>query len=103
MSDAMEVVVGGSMLIKNALGVFGLVTLLVLIAFPLVKILALVIIYRVATAVVQPISDARLVEALGTMANTLTVLVAAVATAAVMFFVVITIVIGIGNLAAVVR
>lgn len=103
MADAMEVVVGGSMLIKNALGVFGLGTLLVLIAFPLLKILALVIIYRIATALVQPISDVRLVEALGTMANTLTVLMAAVATAAVMFFVVITIVIGIGNLAAVVR
>lgn len=103
MADAMEVVVGGSMLIKNALGVFGLATLLVLIAFPLVKILAIVIIYRVATAIVQPISDARLVDALSAMANTLTVLMAAVATAAVMFFVVITIVIGVGNLAAVVR
>lgn len=103
MADAMEVVVGGSLLIKNAVGVFGMATLLVMLAFPLLKIFALVIIYRVATALIQPISDARLVDALGTMAQTLTLLMATVATAALMFFVVITIVVGVGNLAAVVR
>lgn len=103
MADAMEVVVGGSLLIKNAIGVFGMATLLVMLAFPLLKILALVIIYKVATALVEPISDPRLVDALGTMAQTLTMLMATVATAALMFFVVITIVVGVGNLAAVMR
>lgn len=78
-------------------------TLLVMLAFPLLKILALVIIYQVATALVQPISDPRLVDALGTMAKTLTMVMATVATAAMMFFVVITIVVGVGNLAVVVR
>ncbi len=103
MADAVEVVVGGSLLVKNALGALGLMALLVTLAFPLAKIGALVVIYRVATALVQPISDVRLVDALGTMADTLTVLAAAVATAAVMFFVAILVVIGVGNLTAVVR
>lgn len=103
MADAMEVVLGGSLLIKNAVGVFGMATLLIILAFPLMKIFALVIIYRVATAVVEPISDPRLVEAMGAMAQTLTLLMAAVATAALMFFVVITVLVGIGNLAALVR
>lgn len=103
MADAMEVVVGGSLLIKNALGVFGLLTLIALLAFPLLKIFAMVIIYRIATALVQPLSDPRLVEALSVLAGTLTSLMAAVATAALMFFVVITVVIGIGNLTAIVR
>ena len=103
MADAMEVVLGGSLLIKNAVGAFGMATLLVLLAFPLMKIFALVIIYRVATAVAQPISDPRLVDALGAMAQTLTLLMAAVAAAALMFFVVITVVVGIGNWAALVR
>lgn len=103
MADAMEVVVGGSLLIKNALGIFGLLTLMTLLAFPLLKIFALVIIYRTATALVQPLSDPRLVEALSVLAGTLTSLMAAVATAALMFFVVITVVIGVGNLTAIVR
>src|SRR5690606_40538828 len=92
-----------SLLIKNAIGVFGMATLLILLAFPLLKIFALVVIYRVATVLVEPISDARLVDALGTMAHTLMLVMAAVATAALMFFIVITVVVGIGNLAAVVR
>jgi len=103
MADAVEVVVGGSLLVKNALGVLGMVTLLVLLAFPMMKVLALVVIYRLATALAQPISDPRLVDALGTMADTLTVLVVSVATAALMFFVAIVVVVGVGNLAAVVR
>jgi len=97
------VVVGGSLLVKNALGVLGLVVLFLMLAFPMAKILALVVIYRLATALVQPISDARLVDALGTLADTLTVLMAAVATAALMFFVGILVIVGVGNLAAVVR
>src|SRR5690606_11900036 len=44
MADAMEVVLGGSLLIKNAVGVFGMATLLIILAFPLMKIFALVII-----------------------------------------------------------
>lgn len=103
MSDAVEVVVGGSLLLKNALGVLGLVALTLMLAFPLAKILALVVIYRVATALVQPISDTRLVDALGTLADALTVLMSSVATAALMFFVGILVVVGVGNLAAVVR
>src|SRR5690606_1104881 len=87
MADAMEVVMGGSLLIKNAIGVFGMATLLILLAFPLLKIFALVVIYRVATVLVEPISDARLVDALGTMAHTLMLVMAAVATAALMFFI----------------
>ncbi|MBO8142638.1 MAG: stage III sporulation protein AE [Firmicutes bacterium] len=103
MADAVEVVVGGSLLVKNAVGVFGMVAMLVMVAFPMLKVLALVVIYRMATALVQPVSDPRLVEALGTMADTLTVLLASVMTAALMFFVAITVVVGVGNLAAVVR
>jgi len=103
MADAVEVVVGGSLLVKNALGVLGLLVLFLMLAFPMAKILALVVIYRVATALLQPISDARLVDALGTLADTLTVLMASVATAAVMFFVGILVIVGVGNLAAVVR
>src|SRR5690606_31102933 len=38
MADAVEVVVGGSLLVKNALGVLGMVTLLVLLAFPMMKV-----------------------------------------------------------------
>lgn len=102
-ADAVEVVAGGSVLIKNAVGAFGLMVIAVLAAFPLMKILSLVVIYRVVTALVQPISDPRIVDSLGELADTLTMLMASVATVALMFFVGVTVVIGVGNLAVMLR
>lgn len=102
-ADAVEVVAGGSVLIKNAVGAFGLMAIAVMAAFPLMKIFSLVVIYRLVTALVQPISDARIVDALGALADTLTMLMAAVATVALMFFIGVTVVVGVGNLAVMLR
>ena len=53
-ADTLEVVVGGSLLIKNAVGVFGLVMILCLVAAPLIKVLAMVFVYKVVGALLQP-------------------------------------------------
>lgn len=97
MADAVEVVAGGAVLIKGAVGAFGLLAIIVLAAFPLAKILSIVLIYRVVTALVQPISDGRLVSALEGLADTLTLLMVAVGSVAVMFFIGVTVVIGVGH------
>jgi len=102
-SQALDVAVGGSLLIKNGLGVLGLSGILLLAAFPLIKILALVFIYRIVTAVIEPISDSRLISALTSCGNVLTVVFVAVLTTALIFFLTITLMVGMGNLTAVLR
>lgn len=102
-AQALDVVVGGSLLIKNALGMFGLAAIVVIVAFPLVKIAVLVLIYRFVTALVEPISDERLVAALSSCSSVLMLLFAAVTTVAVMFFLTITIMVGMGNVTAMLR
>lgn len=102
-ADAMDVIVGGSVLIKNALGVFGMATIAVITAFPVVKILSILVVFRLATALVEPITDPRLVQAMSGLANSITLLLAGLITASLMFFVGITVVVGIGNTAAVMR
>ncbi|NLY29345.1 MAG: stage III sporulation protein AE [Firmicutes bacterium] len=102
-AQALDVAVGGSLLIKNGLGVLGLSGILLIAAFPLVKILALVFIYRIVTAVIEPISDSRLVSAMASCGNILTVVFVAVLTAALVFFLTITLMVGMGNLTAVLR
>ncbi|NLY51703.1 MAG: stage III sporulation protein AE [Firmicutes bacterium] len=102
-SQALDVAVGGSLLIKNGLGVLGLCGILLIAAFPLVKILALVFIYRIVTAVIEPISDSRLVSAMASCGNILTVVFVAVLTTALIFFLTITLMVGMGNLTAVLR
>lgn len=102
-ADAMDVIVGGSMLIKNALGVFGMGTIAVVTAFPVVKILSILVVFRTATALIEPITDPRLVQAISGLASSISLLLAGLVTAALMFFVAVTVVVGVGNTAAVMR
>lgn len=102
-ANAVEVVVGGSLLIKNTVGMFGMLIIFFLVALPIIKIWAIVLIYRITAVLIEPISDKRISEAVGSMAGSLTLVMVSLATAALMFFLTITILVGIGNLAAVMR
>lgn len=102
-ADSLEVIVGGSLLIKNAVGIFGLVMILCLMAAPLLKVLAMVFIYKLVGALLEPISDRRLLQALAVLESSLVLVMIALGTAALMFFLAITILVGIGNLAVFMR
>lgn len=102
-ADAMEVVVGGSLLIKNAIGAFGMVVVFVVTALPAVKLFSLLVIFRVATALVEPVSEKRLVEALNSLGDGLALILACVLTTALMFFIAVTVLITLGNVTVVMR
>jgi len=98
MSDAMETVAGCSLVLKNTVGGMGAWTLIVLTAFPLVKMLVLVAIYRLAAALIQPLGETRLVEALHAISNSFVVLFAVTALVGLAFFLGLTILVALGNL-----
>lgn len=102
-ADAVEVVVGGSLLIKNAVGVFGLAMILLLVAAPLLKLVAMVFVYKLVGALLEPLCDKRLVQTLAALESSLVLVIFALGTAALMFFLAITILVGLGNLAVFVR
>lgn len=103
LANALDVVVGGSLLIKNALGVFSVLIILVFCSFSIIKILALVLIYRFAAATIQPVSDQKIVGCLNTLASNLLRIFGSVAVVGVMFFVVIIIVVGTANFTVMMR
>lgn len=96
-SDAWDSVAGCSLLIKNAVGAFGLIAVASICLFPVLKLASLVVIYRLTSALIQPIADTRTVALIGDMASSLQVLTAAVAAVGLMFFICLTIVIGLGS------
>ena len=102
-SEAIEVVVGSSLLLKNAVGILGILLILALSALPMVKIVAMLVVYKFVNAVVEPISDSQLTKGLGQLESGLTMLFVVVATVSVFFFISLTIIIGAGNLAVVMR
>ncbi len=58
-ADTMDTLVGASLLIKNALGVTGLMILLSVAAVPMTQTLAAALLYRMAAALLEPLTDAR--------------------------------------------
>jgi stage III sporulation protein AE len=103
LADSVDAVIGASLLIKGAIGSYGLLIILAIAAFPLIKIFSLVIIYRFAAALIEPISDKRIVNSLSEVANSLTYILAVLASITVMMFFTITAVIGSANITTMLR
>ena len=102
-ADALEVIIGTSLLLKNAVGLVGVIVLFVLCAFPVIKIMAMALVYRVAAALVQPIGDSEVAKALQTMGSALTLVFAAVAGVGLMFFMAVSVIVGLGNINVMLR
>lgn len=102
-SDASDTVIGASLLVKNAVGIAGVVIIVFLCAFPALKILTLALIYNVAGAVMQPLGSNPIVTCLQTIGKSLVYVFAALAAVGLMFFLAITIIITAANMTVMMR
>ncbi|MFC5651565.1 stage III sporulation protein AE [Paenibacillus solisilvae] len=102
-SDAADTVMSASLLVKNAIGIAGVVILIFLCAFPAIKILTLALIYSLSAAIMQPLGDSPIVNCLQTIGKTLIYVFAAVASVGLMFFLAVTIILTAGNATVMVR
>jgi stage III sporulation protein AE len=102
-SDAADTVLSASLLVKNAVGLAGVIVLLFLCAFPAMKILTLALIYNVAGAVLQPLGHSPIVDCLQTIGKTLIYVFAGLAAVGLMFFLAVTIILTAGNAALMMR
>jgi stage III sporulation protein AE len=66
---AEEVLLSCGMLVKNSVGVAGLVILLVICLTPVLKVLCFAFLYKLIAAVLQPICDPRILGAVGGVAK----------------------------------
>lgn len=91
LSDAVATVASYSLILKDALSVFGVVMIVGICVFPLIKIMVISLIYKFTCVVLEPIVDKKIVEGLNAASKSLTIVFAAVLSVAVMFFIMITI------------
>lgn len=103
LADASDLIVGSSLLLKNALGMLGASAIFFLVAFPLLKILSISWVYQLAGALVQPAGAGEIARMLTTMAKSLHLLFAAVGMVALMFFISLVVIVGSANVAVMVR
>lgn len=102
-ADALDAVMGGSLILKNAIGLSGVVVLAILVLFPVIKITVIALVYRFAAALLQPMGDSSISDTLEDMSGILFLTFAAVLTVAIMFFLTITIIVGTANFAIMLR
>lgn len=92
LSGISETVLGAGVLLKNSIGVAGMIAVVIICAIPLIKLLIYVFIYKLASAVIQPISDKRILNCVSASADATALLLQTVFVGAVLFEIVITIV-----------
>jgi stage III sporulation protein AE len=102
-SDAADTVVGASLLVKNTVGMAGVLILLLLVAFPALKILILAFVYNLSSAIMQPLGNSPILSCLGIIGKNLLYVFAALAIVSLMFFLSITIVISAANVSVMMR
>lgn len=102
-ADTIELVAGASLLMKNAIGIFGVITILVLCALPLVKLISLIFVIKIAGALVQPMGDEKMAKCLDGIGNNLWLVFGALSTVVLMLFLAITMIVGAGSMALMLR
>jgi stage III sporulation protein AE len=102
-TDATDTVISASVLLKNTVGIAGVVILLIIVTFPALKILMIAFIYKFAAAILQPLGGGPIISCLDSISKSVIYVFAALAIVSLMFFLCITVIIAAGNLTMMVR
>ncbi len=99
LSDGLNLVMSGSVLVKNAVGTTAIVLLFLSVIPTVVQILMLVLSLHFAGAVIEPLGDSRMSSLVSALAKNLTLLVSVVLAIAFLYFIFLLLIICTGNLA----
>jgi stage III sporulation protein AE len=102
-TDATDTVISASALLKNSVGIAGVAILLIIVAFPAIKILMISFIYKFAAALLQPLGGGPIIKCLDIISKSVIYVFAALAIVSLMFFLSITVIIAAGNVTMMMR
>lgn len=97
LGDAVDTVIGCSNVLKNAVGIIGVIVVICICIGPIIKLAVLMALYYLAGAICQPIADEKIVKLLEQMGDTFKMLLAIMCSVSVMLIVGTTLVIKITN------
>lgn len=96
-SDAIASVAGYSLIIKNAIGSVGLLVLILIILYPIIKIFLSSIILKISSSLLEPIADKRIIKAVFSAGDSLILILSSVLCVSLMFFVLIAMMVSAGK------
>lgn len=86
-SDAITSVAGYSLIIKNAITGVGLIVIVLVLLYPIIKLVLMSFIYKLSAALVEPISDKRITSSIAAVGDALILLLSCVISISFMFFI----------------
>lgn len=95
--DAVELVITSGLLLKNAVGIVALLAIIVICLGPLIKILAMILVFRISAALIEPLGEKPLADSLQEMSKSLILILVSVASVGIMFFMAVAVVVGTGT------
>ena len=102
-SDTVDTLVGCSLVVHNAVGVFGLLLLLGALLVPLLRTMCTLFLYRAAAAVVEPVSNSPLCRTIGGYADVFSLLFIIQLSVGAMFLMLVAQLMTVGNLTVMLR
>ncbi len=99
LSESAETVMNCSGVIRNSVGILGIICIVLIAAGPVIKLGAMAILMRLTAAVTELVSDPKIVGCLSRLASSVSVLFSMVTVVMVMFVMAVTIIINAGNIA----
>lgn len=97
LGDAVDTVMGCSNILKNAVGIVGVVIIITICVEPVIKLAILMGLYYLVGAICQPIADEKIVKLLEEIGNTFKILLAIMCSISVMLIIGTTLVIKVTN------
>lgn len=97
LGDVVDSVLGCGVILKNAVGVVGVIVILGICLMPIIKIATLSIIYSLASAVIQPVADEKIVKLLDEMGGVFKLLLGILCALSVLLIIGVTMVVKISN------
>ncbi len=97
LSDAVDAVIGSSTILKNGIGIIGLIVLALIILAPLIKVAALLLVYQIIGAIIEPISSPNIVSFFTDISKSLLLILISMVSITIMFFITITIIVDTSN------
>ena len=97
LGDAVDTVLGCSIILKNALGVVGVIIIIGIRIVPILKLATLMTMYYLGSALCQPIADGKIIKLLAHMGDTFKLLLAVLCSVSVMLIIGVTLIVKISN------
>lgn len=87
LGDAVDTVIGCTTILKNAVGIVGVVVIIGICIVPIIKLVLIMITYYIGSAMCQPIADEKIVKLLAQMGDTFKVMLAILASMSVLLII----------------